>query len=232
MEKKRVVIKISGEALGTDHSVFNIDTLNLISQNIKELVSQNYQISIVVGGGNIYRGGRNNIEISRVRADHIGMVATIMNGIMISENLSIQGVDSRIMSSINIERICEPYSHLQASRYLDDKKVVIFVAGTGNPLCTTDSAAILRAIETNSDLVLKATNVDGVYSADPKKDKNAKKFDKISYTEILKNNLHIMDLPSIMMAKEFRLPIKIFNIEDNFSDIINNRGRYTLILEE
>jgi uridylate kinase len=228
--KKRILIKISGKSLsGEKESIHDIKMLDYISINIKKLLEDDYTISIVIGGGNIYRGSSKEISVPRVQADHIGMLATIINGIMILENMKKHDIDSRLMSSISIEQICESYSYNKALKYLDDKKVLIFVGGTGNPFCTTDSAAILKAIETGSQLVLKATNVDGVYSDNPKTNPNAKRFNTISYDEIIKQNLKIMDIGSILMAKEFNMPIKIFNIGDDFSDIINNVGQHTFI---
>jgi uridylate kinase len=227
---KRILIKISGESLrGEKESIHDIKILDYISTNIKKLIEKDYRISLVVGGGNIYRGSSKDMNFPRVQADNIGMLATIMNGIMILENIKKYDIDSRLMSSISIEKICESYSYNKALKYLNDKKVLILVGGTGNPFCTTDSAAILKAIETGSQLVLKATNVDGVYSDNPKTNPNAKRFNTISYDEIIKQNLKIMDIGSILMAKEFNIPIKIFNMGDDFSDIVNNVGKYTLI---
>jgi uridylate kinase len=232
MIKNRILIKISGEALsnGTE-SAPDIRVLDYISKNIKKLIENNYRVAIVVGGGNIYRGNSNRSNISRIGADHIGMLATIMNGIMIFENMKKHNIDARLMSSISVEQICESYSYSKALRYLEDNKVLIFVGGTGNPFCTTDSAAILKAVSINCEMVLKATNIDGVYSDDPRKNPDAKRLDKVSYDEIINQKLKIMDIGSILMAKEFVMPIKVFNMGDDFFDIINEEGKFTLISE-
>jgi uridylate kinase len=232
MIKNRILIKISGEALknGTE-SAHDIKILDHISQNIKKLIENGYNVAIVIGGGNIYRGNSNRSDISRIGADYIGMLATIMNGIILSENMKKHKIDVQLMSSISMEQICESYSYTKALRYLEDNKVLILVGGTGNPFCTTDSAAILKAASVNCKMVLKATNIDGVYSDDPRKNSDAKRLDIISYDEIMSQKLNIMDIGSILMAKEFLIPIKIFNIGDDFFDIISGKGKFTLISE-
>jgi len=234
MISKRVLIKISGEALkGDQESIHDFKVLDYISSNVAKLIENDYSVSIVVGGGNIYRGASlKEMEISRVQGDHIGMLSTIINGIVIYENMKKHKIDCRLMSSIWVDQICDKYSYDKALKHLSNNRVMIFVGGTGNPFYTTDSSAVLKAIEMKCKIVLKATNIDGVYSEDPKKNPDAKRFDKINYDQVIINNLKIMDLGAISMAKEFKLPIKIFKLGDDFYDILSGMGKYTLISEE
>ena len=233
MIDKRILIKISGEALkGDQESIHDFKILDYISNSVAKLVQNNYSVAIVVGGGNIYRGSSKEMQISRGRGDHIGMLSTIINGIVIYENMRKHNIDCGLMSSVSVDQICDIYSYNKALEHLADNKVMIFVGGTGNPFYTTDSSSVLKAIEMECEIMLKATNIDGVYSEDPKNNPNAKRFDKINYNQVITDNLRIMDLGAISMAKEFSLPIKIFKLGADFYDIIRGIGKYTLISEE
>jgi uridylate kinase len=233
MIKKRILIKISGESLSLNKDkIHDVEILNYISSNIVKLLEDDYTVAIVIGGGNIYRGSCEKIKVSRVNGDYIGMLATIINAVVIFEHMKEKNIDCRLMSSLPIRKVCEDYSYNKALDYLENKKVVIFAGGTGNPFCTTDSAAVLKAIEMKCDLVLKATNVDGVYSDDPKKNPDSIRYSHITYEEVIRNKLRVMDIGSVTMAQEFKLPIKIFSMGSDFSDIINDIGKYTLISED
>jgi len=214
---------------GQDHA-----TIQKISSEIESIYKRNIQISIVVGGGNIFRGiSAASIGMERASADHMGMLATVINSIALQNALEKRSIPTRILSAIPMTAICEPYIRRKAIRHMEKSRVVIFAAGTGNPFFTTDTAASLRAIEMGCDLLLKATQVDGVYDSDPKHNPNAKKFQKISYSEILAKNLKVMDASAISLARENNLPIMVFSIRepDEMVNIFNNKGSYTLINE-
>jgi len=211
---KRILLKLSGEAFSGKYS-HGIDTsvcAHLAAQ-IKKALSLKVEIALVVGGGNIFRGMSKSREfqMQRVVADHMGMLATVLNGLALQNALENQGVPSRVMTAIEINRIAEPYIRLKAIRHLEKKRVVIFVAGTGNPYFTTDTAAALRSIEINVDILLKGTKVDGVYSADPLLNKKAKMFKKLFYKEFIDKELKVMDTTAITLCMENKIPIKVFN---------------------
>ena len=232
-DHKRILIKISGEALMGDLE-FGHDQ-NIITQicsEIKELYKKNLQICIVVGGGNIFRGvSAAAAGMERANADYMGMLATVMNAIALQNSLEKNDVATRILSAIPMTAICEPYIRRKAIRHMEKSRVVIFAAGTGNPFFTTDTAAALRAIEMGCDLLLKATQVDGVYDSDPKKNNKAKRLNIISYSDVLAKDLKVMDASAISLARENNLPILVFSIKkpNEMVDIFNNKGTYSLI---
>ncbi|CAL4321306.1 Uridylate kinase [Buchnera aphidicola (Neophyllaphis podocarpi)] len=216
---KRVLLKISGESLQGKKD-FGIDStfLNRIIKEIKILISFGIQIAIVIGGGNLFRGSCfSNLGINRIFADNIGMLSTIINGLAIHGFMSKFSINSYLMSSFCIPSICEVYNREKAIKLISNNSLVIFAGGIGNPLFTTDSAACLRAIETDSEIVLKATNVNGVYSDDPKKNSNAIFYDSIRYKDVINNKLKIMDSCSLILARDYNLPIRVFNINKHMS---------------
>jgi uridylate kinase len=210
---KRILLKVSGEALMGEKE-FGIDS-NVLSKFAKEIAGIQkigIEIGIVIGGGNIYRGVENSSDgVDKVTGDHMGMLATIINGLALQSALEHQGVFTRLMSPIKMEEMAEPFIRRRAIRHLEKGRVVIFGAGTGNPYFTTDSAAALRAMEINADVIIKGTRVDGVYDCDPEKNKNAIKFDEISYQDVLEKDLKVMDLTAITLCKENQMPIIVFN---------------------
>jgi uridylate kinase len=235
MKYKRVLLKISGEALMGDKEFgHSYEIIKQIADDILEVQKMGIQVCVVVGGGNIYRGSMSkDLFLDRVSADHVGMLATVMNGLIMKNIFESLSITTRVLSPIHMIDICEPYSRDKALRYMEKNICIIFAGGTGNPLCTTDSAAVLRAIEMNCDLLLKATKVNGVYDLDPVSNSNAIKYNKITYKEILQNNLSVMDMSSVASAMEHKLPIIVFSIKEkgNFAKIINNQGEYTKIEE-
>ena len=211
---RRVLLKLSGEALMGDEP-FGIDAkvLDRLAQEIKELVELGVQVGLVIGGGNLFRGeGLAKAGMNRVVGDHMGMLATVMNGLAMRDALHRAFVNARLMSAIELNGVCDSYNWADAISLLKSGRVVIFSAGTGNPFFTTDSAACLRGIEIEADLVLKGTKVDGVYSADPVKDPNAQLYSQISYTEVLQKQLKVMDLAAFTLARDHNLPIRVFNM--------------------
>jgi uridylate kinase len=230
---KRVLIKLSGESLmGSKEFGHDLKTIDRISSEISNLHKSGVQVSIVVGGGNIFRGMQAaSIGMERASADQMGMLATIMNAIALQHSLEKKGSETRILSAIPMMSICEPYIRRKALRHMEKDRIVIFAAGTGNPFFTTDTAAALRAIEMNCDLLLKATQVDGVYDSDPKINKHAKKFDLISYSDILTKNLKVMDASAISLARENKLPIVVFSItkKGHLENILKNKTPNTII---
>lgn len=218
----RILLKMSGEILAGDHK-FGIDpeiTKNLAQQVILAL-NQNIQIGIVIGGGNIFRGiSVADKGLDRVSGDYLGMMATIMNSVALQSALENLGCNTRVMSALSITQLAEPYIRRRAIRHLEKNRVVIFAGGTGNPYFTTDTAAVLRAIEIDADIVLKGTKVDGVYSDDPEKNTNAELYDKLNFKEVINNELRVMDLTAITLCKENKLPISVFNIQ-NSKNLVN-----------
>ncbi|MBU1006375.1 MAG: UMP kinase [Candidatus Omnitrophica bacterium] len=211
---KRVVLKMSGEVLQGKRG-YGIDPLvtESIAKEIKDTKKVGVQIAIVIGGGNIYRGAEASKRgVDRVIADYMGMLATIINGLAMQDALEKAGVETRVQTAIEMQELAEPYIRRRAVRHLQKGRVVIFVAGTGNPYFSTDTAASLRAIEINADVILKATKVDGVYSADPKKDKTAKKFKELKYIEVLNKGLKVMDATAVSLCMDNKLPIIVFNL--------------------
>lgn len=214
---KRIVLKLSGEALqGKQPHGIDVKVLTLLAEQIKEVKNLGVEVNIVLGGGNIFRGLENvqgkGLAMDRSVADYMGMLATVINGLALQDSLEKKGLPTRVMTAIEMERIAEPYIRRRAIRHLEKGRVVIFVAGTGNPFFTTDTAAALRAMEVNADVILKATKVEGVFSADPLKDKNAKKYKQLKYIDVLKKGLKVMDATAISLCMDNRLPIVVFNL--------------------
>ena len=230
---KNIMLKISGESLAGDNEQgFDFDILNDLSQNIKILADKDISISIVLGGGNFIRGSSfSNGVVDRVTSDYMGMLGTVMNSLALQSNLEKIGVPSRVMSAISINRVAEPYIKNKATRHLEKNRVVIFASGTGNPFFSTDTAAVLRASEMKSDVILKGTKVDGIYDKDPLTHDNAKKISEISYADYLSQDIKVMDATAISLAKDRGLPIIIFSImnSSNIIDIIEGKGSYSVI---
>jgi uridylate kinase len=211
---KRILLKLSGEALMGEQK-FGVEhrACKLIAEAIREVYALGVQLGIVVGGGNIFRGNQADaFGFARTPADHIGMLATTINGLVLQQTLASLGVDSRVMSALNTDSIVEQFHWGHALHSLQKGTIVIFVGGTGNPYFTTDSAAALRASEIQADVLLKATKVDGVFSADPKKDPKAKKYDRLTYSEVLAKQLNVMDATAIALCRENQIPICVFNL--------------------
>ena len=225
MKYKRVLLKLSGEALMGEYN-HGIDPvrLNDYAIEIKEIHEKGTEIAVVIGGGNIFRGVSGASKgMDRVQADYMGMLATVINGLALQSALENIDIPTRLQSAINMEAIAEPFIKRRATRHLEKGRVVIFGSGTGNPFFTTDSAAVLRAIEINADVILKGTRVDGIYNKDPEKNKEATKFDSLSFEEVLKKGLKVMDTTAFTLSQENNLPIIVFdmNIKGNLSKIIN-----------
>ncbi len=230
---KRILFKVSGEALMGDQD-FGHDpkAMSSIVAQIKNAHDMGCEICLVVGGGNIFRGVSKAAQgIERASADYMGMLATVMNGIALQAALEKAGINTRMQSAIQMDTICEPYIKRRATRHLEKGRVVIFCAGTGNPFFTTDTAGVLRAVEMNCDAILKGTQVDGVYSADPKTDKDATHYDQIKYIDVIKQDLRVMDQTAITLAKDNKLPIIVFSIkgEDALCEVVNGNGKFTII---
>ena len=214
MNFNRILLKLSGEALMGDRS-HGIDPvrINEYAEEIKQIYDQKTEIAIVSGGGNIFRGVSGSSQgIDRVQADYMGMLATVINGLALQSALENVGVPTRLQTALKIEAVAEPYIKRKAVRHLEKNRVVIFSAGTGNPFFTTDSAAVLRAVEINADVILKGTRVDGIYNEDPEKNKEAVKFDTLSFEEVLKKGLKIMDTTAFTLSQENKLPIVVFDM--------------------
>ena len=233
MKYKRVLLKLSGEALmGNQKYGIDSKTLSSYASEIKSIVQKGCQLAVVIGGGNIYRGIQSEKSgFDRVQGDHMGMLATIINGMALQSALSSLNIETRLQTAIRMEQIAEPYIRRRAIRHLEKNRVVIFGGGTGNPYFTTDTAAALRAVEIEADTILKGTRVDGVYSADPEKDENAVKFDNISFDKAYDLELKIMDLTAFTLCKENKLPINVFNmnIKGNLQKVCNGESVGTLI---
>ena len=230
---KKVLLKISGESLMGEKSYgINTFVVKSFAKEISDVVTSGLQICIVVGGGNIYRGiSSSENGMDRTTGDYMGMLATVMNSLAIQNALEQIGVETRVQSALPISAICEPYIKRRAIRHMEKGRVVIFAAGTGNPYFTTDTAAALRASEMNCEAIIKATLVDGVYSADPKKDKNAIKFNQLTYLDVLAKDLKVMDASSISLARENKIPIIVCSIveNENLSKVLLGEGSYTII---
>ena len=229
----RVMIKLSGEAL-LGNKEFGIDSeiVDKITSDIVNLSKTNTEICIVVGGGNIFRGVAGASQgIERGTADSMGMLATVINAMAIQNSIERQNVNSRVLSAVPMQTVCEPFIRRRAIRHLEKGRIVIFAGGTGNPYFTTDTAAALRAAEMNCSVLMKGTKVDGVYDSDPIKSKNAKKYDKITYSKVLTDNLQIMDASAISLARDNNIPIIVFSInrKNALSSIIDGKGIKTLI---
>lgn len=233
MKFKRIMFKISGEALmGNQAFGHNLEAIHKISKEIQKIYNLGIQICLVVGGGNIFRGVSVATELmDRTSADYMGMLGTVMNGIALQSCLEQHGVPTRMQTAIDMNKICESYIRRKAVRHLEKNRVVIFVAGTGNPFFTTDTACVLRASEMDCDAIFKGTQVDGVYEKDPKKFPNAKRYEKISYNEIIQKNLTIMDPTAFTLARDTNIPIVVFKLaeDDSILKVINGEGKFTLI---
>ncbi len=229
---KRVLIKLSGEALAGDKG-FGLDypTVLEICKNIKDAHDLGAEIGIVVGGGNFWRG-RTSGDMERTRADQIGMLATVMNALSVADALEHLGVEVRVQAALQMQQVAEPYIRNRATRHLEKGRVVIFACGTGNPLFSTDTAAALRAAEINADIIFKATMVDGVYNKDPKKFDDAVKYDTLTFTQVLNDQLNVMDMTAATMCRDNKLPILVFDMADgNIVKAINGETIGTLVTE-
>ncbi|MBL6851745.1 MAG: UMP kinase [Alphaproteobacteria bacterium] len=229
----RVLLKVSGEALMGDQAYgIDVATVDRIAADVEEAIRGGSQICMVVGGGNIFRGLAGAARgIDRATADYMGMLATVMNALALQAALERLDIPSRVQSAIPMSTVCEPYIRRRAIRHLEKGRVVIFAAGTGNPFFTTDTAAALRAAEMNCNAMMKATQVDGVYSADPKKVKDAVRYDSLSYHEVLSRDLQVMDASAISLSRENKIPIIVFSIHDrgSLAQVLKGQGRATVI---
>lgn len=233
MKYKRILLKLSGEALMGEKQ-FGIDNSRLAqyADDIKSVVDQGVEMAIVIGGGNIFRGLQAaEGGMDRVQGDYMGMLATVINSMALQSALEGKGVHTRLQSAIKMEAICEPFIRRRAVRHLEKGRVVIFGAGTGNPYFTTDTAASLRAIEIEADVILKGTRVDGIYSADPEKDKNATRFSRITFSEVYEKNLQVMDMTAFTLCQENKLPIIVFNMNKpgNLLNLVKGEQVGTLV---
>ena len=229
----RILLKISGESLMGDRQ-FGLDPsmVDRVASEISTIIEYGVEVCVVIGGGNIFRGvsgAANGME--RATADYMGMLATVMNALAMQSSLEQNGLQSRVQSALPISAVCEPYIRRRAVRHMEKKRIVIFAAGTGNPFFTTDTAAALRATEMGCDAILKATKVDGVYDADPEKIKGAKRYDELSYLDVLSRDLKVMDAPAISLARENSIPILVFSIQKSgtLAEVVRGNGLHTLI---
>ena len=214
LKYKRVLLKLSGEALaGSQKTGVDVETVGKICDKIKEIVDMGVQVAIVVGGGNFWRG-RNGHQMERTTADYMGMLATAMNGLALQDALEARGLFSRVQTAIEMREIAEPFIHRKAEKHLSKGRVVIFACGTGHPYFTTDTAAVLRATEINAEVILLGKSIDAVYSADPKIDPNATRYDEISYMEVLEKDLKVMDSTATAMCRDNNMPLLVFGIDD------------------
>ena len=233
MRYKRILLKISGEAMMGDQA-YGVDpaTVDFIAREIKDAVSMGVQVAIVIGGGNIFRGVEASVKgIERASADYMGMLATVINALALQNYLEKYGVPTRVQSAIEMKELAEPYIRRKAMRHLEKGRAVIFAAGTGNPYFTTDTAASLRAMEIDAEVILKATKVDGVYTSDPVKEPSAKKYDTVTYIDVLRKGLSIMDSTAISLCMDNNLPIVVFNLrgKGNIRKIIEGKKIGTLV---
>ena len=230
---QRVLLKLSGEALmGSRDYGLDPEIVNRVADEIKSVIDMGVEVCVVIGGGNIFRGVSGAAQgMDRATADYMGMLATVINALAMQNALEKAGVPVRVLSAIPMSSVCEPYIRRRAMRHMEKGRVVVFAAGTGNPFFTTDSAAALRASEMQCDALLKATKVDGVYSADPAKDKNAKRYDKLSYLDVLSQDLQVMDTSAISLARQSKIPILVFSIFTHgmFADVMQGKGKFTII---
>ena len=233
---KRILLKLSGEGLmGNRPFGMDADVIRSLAQQIKDVHDCGVEICVVVGGGNIFRGAKEASKgMNRTVADHVGMLATVMNALYIQNALESIGVSARVLSGLNIPEVCEHYVYRRALRHLEKGRVVIFAAGTGNPYFTTDTGAALRASEMQCDVILKATQVDGVYDSDPKQNPDARKFTAISFDEVISRQLKVMDISAIALARENNIPIVVFSQHSPqaLADAVSGRGSFTIIKQE
>jgi uridylate kinase len=233
---RRVLLKLSGEALMGDRG-YGLDSamVGQVADEVKSVVALGVQVCLVIGGGNIFRGVAGAAKgMERATADYMGMLATVMNSLAMQSALEQRDVVTRVQSAITMQAVCEPYIRRRAIRHMEKGRAVIFAAGTGNPFFTTDTAAALRASEMGCDALLKATKVDGVYSADPKKVPDAVRYERLGYLDVLSRDLQVMDASAISLARENRIPILVFSIHNKggFADVVQGKGLYTIIDEE
>jgi len=233
LKYKRILLKLSGEALaGDDGYGINAAMLERYAEEIRQALDLGAEVALVIGGGNIFRGvSAAAADMDRVQADHMGMLATVINALAFQDALERKGIFTRLMSAIKMEQVAEPFIRRRAIRHLEKGRVVIFGAGTGNPYFTTDTAASLRAVEIEADVIIKGTRVDGVYDSDPEKNPAAEMFSNISYLDVLKKNLRVMDLTAITLCSENRLPIVVMNmnVPDNLVGLLQGRQVGTLV---
>ena len=223
---KRILLKLSGEALAGEKGFgFDFDVVKRLAGEVKQVVEQGVSVGLVIGGGNIVRGAQlAKVGMDRVNADYMGMLGTVINGLALQDVLEREGVDTRVMTAIRMEELAEPYIRRRALRHFEKGRTVIFAAGTGNPYFSTDTAAVLRAIQMKADVVIKATSVDGVYSADPKKDASAKFYAEIGYRDVILDQLGVMDQTAITLCSENRLPLIVLNIHTHGAVAAATRG--------
>ena len=230
---KRVMLKISGESLmGKLPYGIDPEMVGTVAQQVKDVVATGIEVCLVIGGGNIFRGVSGAAAgMERATGDYMGMLATVMNALAMQNALEQLDVPVRVQSALTISAVCEPYIRRRATRHLEKGRVVIFAAGTGNPFFTTDTAAALRASEMNCEALLKGTRVDGVYSADPEKDKTAKRYDQLSYMQVLTEDLRVMDMAAVSLARENAIPSLVFSIETpgEFQRVVKHQGRFTVV---
>lgn len=232
---KRVLLKLSGEALlGPSEYGLDADTVSRVASEIQAVRAMGVEVAVVIGGGNIFRGVSGAAKgMERASADYMGMLATVINALAMQNALEQHGVHTRVLSAIPMSTVCEPYIRRRAIRHLEKGRVVVFAAGTGNPFFTTDTAAALRASEMGCDALLKGTKVDGIYSADPKKDPKATRYERLDYLEVLSRDLGVMDASAISLARENRIPILVFSIQTpgGFAEVMQGRGRCTIVAD-
>lgn len=230
---KRVLVKVSGEGLmGAGEYGLEKQAVSKLAQDVKAVLASGRQVCLVIGGGNIFRGLSGAATgMDRTTADYMGMLATVMNALAVQSALELISVPTRVQSAIAMAQVCEPYVRRRAVRHMEKGRVVIFAAGTGNPFFTTDTAAALRAVEMNCDALLKATQVDGVYDSDPKKNEKATRYDRLTFDKVMADNLQVMDTTAIALARENQLPIIVFNMheDDAIAHVLEGRGSYTTI---
>ena len=232
---RRLLLKVSGEALmgGGDYGI-DRDTVDRVAAEITAIHNQGFEICIVVGGGNIFRGVSAAARgMERAAADYMGMLATVINALSLQNALEKQGTVTRVQSAISMSSVCEPYIRRRAVRHMEKERVVIFAAGTGNPFFSTDTAAALRASEMNCDVIFKATQVDGVYDSDPRTNPSAKRYESLTYLDVLSQDLRVMDHSAIALARENHIPVIVYSIHEDgaLAQIVHGRGRYTIITE-
>ena len=233
---RRVLLKLSGEGLmGSREYGLDPDMVSMVAQEVKTVHAMGVQVCLVIGGGNIFRGvSAAAAGMDRASGDYMGMLATVINSLAMQSALERQGLQTRVQSAIPMTTVCEPYIRRRAARHMEKERVVIFAAGTGNPFFTTDTAAALRAAEMGVDALLKGTQVDGVYSADPRRDKTAKRYDTLNYMEVLSRDLQVMDASAVSLARENRIPIIVFDIHKPgaFAATMKGEGTFTIIKDE
>lgn len=233
---KRILLKLSGEGLMGDRSFgMSAEVIDSLARQIKDVRDAGVEVCVVVGGGNIFRGAKEASKgMNRTVADHVGMLATVMNALYIQNALEKNGVEARVLSGLNIPEVCEHYVYRRALRHLEKGRVVIFAAGTGNPYFTTDTGAALRAAEMQCDAILKSTQVDGVYDADPKKNPNARRYEAVSYDEVIEKQLKVMDIAAVALAKENNIPVVVFaqSGKDALANAVSGKGSFTIIKQE